>query len=143
LLLALQKPHAQSRRIGVAVVDDDPNDRLLSKRSLTRSKEFYCVACYADGQEVLDALPSTEAQAVLLDIRMPRMSGISCAQRLKQLLPALTIIMVTAVPDLDALKQSLLAGADGFLVKPLSETECCEALHYSLAGGLPLARSIP
>jgi DNA-binding NarL/FixJ family response regulator len=140
--LAPHQPRAQPRRIGVAVVDDDPNERLLLKRTLARSKEFYCVACYADGQEVLDALLSTHAQAVLLDIRMPRMSGIFCAQRLKQLIPALTIIMVTAFPDLDALKESLLAGADGFLVKPLSETECCEALHYALAGGLPLAKAM-
>ncbi len=142
LHLALGKPHAQSWRIGVAVVDDDPNYRLLLRRSLDQSKEFHCVACYADGEEAIDALPSTAAQAVLLDIRMPRMSGIFCARRLKQLLPALTIIMVTVVPELDLLQESLLAGAEGLLDKAASDTNYCEAIRYALAGGMPLAKTI-
>jgi len=86
LHLAPHNPHAQSRRLGVAVVDDDLNDRFLLQRSLARSREFYCAGCYADGEAAINALPSIQAQAVLLDIRLPRMSGISCAQRLKQLL---------------------------------------------------------
>jgi len=128
--------------IRVAIVEDNPDERLLLKRLLVRSRNLQCVGCYASGEDALKSLTILEAQVVLMDMRMPGLSGTACTRLLKKTLPAVTILMVTAFLELEALRESLLAGADGFLNKPLGETECCNAIHYALAGGLPLAKGM-
>lgn len=128
--------------VNVAIVDDDPHDRLFLERIIDRSNCLRAVGCYASGEAALKSPRIAEAEVVLMDIRMPGLSGTACTRLLKKVLPTLTVLMVTALAELDVLGESLLAGADGFLNKPLSEAQCGEAILFALAGGLPLAREV-
>src|SRR5437870_2388065 len=129
-------------RIPVAIVEDNSDDRLLLERLLVRSKWFRCLGCYETGEEALKSLAITEAQVILMDIRMPGLSGIDCTRLLKKVLPTLIILMVTGVADPEALWAAVLAGADGFLTKPLTAPECWDAIQYALAGGMPLSKGM-
>ncbi len=129
-------------KIPVAIVEDNPDDRFLGERVVVRSKYFRLVGSYENGEEAIKSPAIEQARVVLMDIRMPGMGGIACTRLLKKLLPSLIILMFTAVQAPEALKEAILAGADGFLNKPLSETQCVDAILYALAGGMPLAKGI-
>ena len=60
----------------VAVVDDDENARWYLQLILEQSREFRCVGCYASGEEAIIEIPRTNPRVVLMDIRLPGMSGI-------------------------------------------------------------------
>ena len=129
-------------RTPVAIVEDNLDDRLLLERLLVRSRHLRCVGSYATGEEALKSPGLSAADVVLMDIWMPGLSGIDCARLLKKVQPNLKILMITGAPKLESLLESLRVGADGFLNKPVTETECCEAIQYALAGGVSLSKMI-
>src|SRR2546427_8322327 len=104
----------------ILVVDDDPrNTRLME--SILKSSGYPVLSAH-DGQEALDKIAQHRPDAVLLDVMMPRMSGLEVCRKLRsqyetRLLP---IIMVTALNALEEKVQALELGADDFLSKPVN-----------------------
>jgi DNA-binding NarL/FixJ family response regulator len=131
----------RSDPIRLAYVDDNSDDRELLKLMVSRLKGLRLVMCFATGEEALKSPAMMEVQVVLMDIRMQGMGGIACARLLKKALPSLTILMLTGMDDPALLWEAFIAGANGFLNKPLSETECWAAISLALAGGVPVVRS--
>ena len=121
---------------------DDPTDWEPLECALARSPALVCVGRFSTGEEALERLPKRQVDAVLMDARLPGMSGIDCTRQLKRVMPGVSIIILTDLPDMRALRASLTAGADGFLEKPISCEECAAAIRFALAGGVPLARSM-
>src|SRR5947208_13768113 len=80
-------------KVAVAIVEDDERFRLLLQEFLDQSRKFNCVGSYSSGEEALIGIPQSGAEVVLMDIRMPGMSGIECTRQLKALLPRLIIVM--------------------------------------------------
>jgi DNA-binding NarL/FixJ family response regulator len=75
-------------------------------------------------------------------IRLPDMSGIECTKKLKTALPELAIIVLTGYPDGSNFFRSLMAGAKGFLGKPVSAQELLNAVSDVLKGELVLAKPV-
>src|ERR1035438_1752552 len=69
--------------IPVAVVEDNSTVRRNLERLINRAPGFRCVCTCADGVEALRMLPGCEPKVVLMDIQMPKMSGVECVARLK------------------------------------------------------------
>jgi len=65
----------------IAFVDDEECDRLMVSQTLAKSGKFRPVSLYASAEEALLEIPRMRPQIVLMDIRMPGMSGIECARR--------------------------------------------------------------
>jgi CheY-like chemotaxis protein len=102
----------------ILVVDDDPVvgksfDRVLSGKG-------YAVITAADGPEALDKLAREDYDAVFTDIRMPGISGIEVAARIKAERPWLPVVIVTGYGSEDNEAKAREAGAAAFLRKPLS-----------------------
>jgi DNA-binding NarL/FixJ family response regulator len=129
----------RSDPIRVAYVDDDWE---LLKLMASRLKGLRLVMCFATGEEALKSPAIVEVQVVLMDIRMPGIGGIACTRLLKKALPSMTILMLTGMEEPGLLWEAFIAGANGFLNKPLNETECWAAINLALAGGLPVGRTI-
>src|SRR5438128_1791858 len=106
--------------IKFCVVDDDWYDRLHAKRTLEKSGGFVCAGLYATGSEALSEIPLVIPEVVLMDIRMPGISGMECARQLRNVRPHLVIIMISGFDHPDTLAQALKAGADAYLTKPFS-----------------------
>jgi DNA-binding NarL/FixJ family response regulator len=70
------------------------------------------------------------------------MSGIECTDRLKALLPAVQIIMVTVYEDTERISAALRAGACGYLLKHCTPEELVRAIREACQGGVPMPRSI-
>ena len=124
--------------IRFSVVDDDAAMRQSLSLGLERLSDFICVGSYASGAEALAGIPRTPGDVVLMDIRMPRMSGIECTRQLKILLPELPILMLTGFADHATVREALMAGASGYLKKPFHRDECAQALRKAVQGGAPL-----
>jgi len=102
----------------ILVVDDDPVigksfDRVLSGKG-------YAVITAADGEEALRKLSTETYDVVFTDIRMPGMSGIEVAERVKASQPWLPVVIVTGYGSGDNEARATAAGVAGFLRKPLS-----------------------
>jgi two-component system response regulator MprA len=105
----------------VLVVDDEPAVRRALERALTLDN--YTVELAADGQEALDALASSPADAVVLDVMMPRIDGLEVARRMRRAGDRTPILMLTARDAIDDRVTGLDVGADDYLVKPFALRE--------------------
>ncbi len=122
-----------------AIVDDDENQQLLIKDVLDQTREFVCVGCYSSGEAALAGIPASAAKLVLMDLRLPGMSGLECARRLKAIAPWLKIIAVTDFASEASLNEALYLEFSGFLTKPFSRRELMDSLTVAVDGGIYLS----
>ena len=116
----------------VHLVDDDAAFRTAIERRL--KKAGYEVATYPSAQHLLDSLPSeVELGCILLDVRMPELSGPELQRRLNELGSILPIIFLSGHPDFPTTVRTIKAGADDFLLKPVSSDELLRAVGQAVA----------
>ena len=110
----------------VHVVDDDASFRTAIERRL--KKAGYEVATYASAQHLLDRLPDeSELGCILLDVRIPGLSGPELQRRLIELSSTLPIVFLTGSPDVPTTVRTIKAGAEDFLTKPVSSDKLLRA----------------
>jgi DNA-binding NarL/FixJ family response regulator len=126
----------------VALIEDQSETRESLIRLLETFTELQCVCVCASGEEALKQVPPTRPDVVLMDIFLPRMSGIECTARLKDLLPNARILILTASDDEEMVFPALEAGADGYLLKQTEPAKLRAALSELLHGGVPMTSSI-
>jgi two-component system response regulator MprA len=105
----------------VLVVDDEPAVRRALERALRL--DSYDVTLAADGEEALDAMATAPADAVILDVAMPRLDGLEVCRRLRQAGDRTPVLMLTARDAIDDRVLGLDVGADDYLVKPFALRE--------------------
>jgi FixJ family two-component response regulator len=116
----------------VHVVDDDTAFRTAIERRL--KKAGYEVATYPSAQHLLDRLPSEiELGCILLDVRIPELSGPELQGRLSELGSTLPIVFLTGHPDIPITVQAIKAGAVDFLTKPVSSDDLLDAVERAIA----------
>ncbi len=94
----------------------------------------YEVATYPSAQHLLDSLPSkSELGCILLDVRIPGMSGPELQERLNELGSTLPVIFLTGYPDVPTAVKTVKAGAVDFLLKPVSADELLPAIERAIA----------
>ena len=93
----------------------------------------YEVVTYASAQHLLDRLPSESAPGcILLDVRLPGLTGPELQERLNELGSTLPIIFITGYPDVRTTVKTVKAGADDFLTKPVSSEDLLVQLRGRL-----------
>ena len=136
------KPSAKAP-LRVALVEDQPEIRENWKRLIDSFPDFTCVCTCSSAEEALRVIPTGQPDVVLMDIFLPRMSGIECTARLKALLPKLKIVILTGVNEDDEIVfLALEAGADGYLLKRTRPADLRAALLDVLGGGAPMTSEI-
>jgi DNA-binding NtrC family response regulator len=102
----------------ILVVEDEENARKLLLEYLKESgyKVFGC----ATGEEALQFCRENFVDFVLLDIRLPGVSGIDLIPKLKEINPLIKVIMVTALGDVDLVVRAMSMGASDYVVKPVN-----------------------
>src|SRR5437763_12776366 len=92
------------------------------------------VGTAADGEEVLALAAELRPDVILMDLRMPRMDGVEATRRLRELDPAVKVVVLTTYADDRSVIDALRAGALGYLTKDAGAAEIQQALHR-VAGG--------
>ena len=103
---------------------------------------FRCLGAYSTAEDALIEIPKKNPRIVLMDINLPKMSGIQCVERLKEIAPAIQVVMLTVYEDSDQVFQALAAGACGYLLKSTQPTKLIEALEEVIRGGSPMSSHI-
>jgi two-component system response regulator FixJ len=116
----------------IYVVDDDPSARSALGR-LLKSAGFR-VELFASAQEFLDGGQVEPDAVIILDVRMPGISGLELQKRLQVTGETLPIIFLTAFEDPRARREALGQGAVAFLQKPVEETVLFEAIKGARQG---------
>jgi RNA polymerase sigma factor (sigma-70 family) len=116
----------------VHIVDDDASFRTAIERRL--KKAGYEVATYPSAQHLLDCLPSENKLAcILLDVRIPGLSGPELQGRLSEIGSILPIVFLTGYADVQTTVRAIKAGAEDVLTKPVSSEELLGAIERALA----------
>ena len=124
----------------VHVVDDDASFRKAVERRLR--KAGYDVVTYADARQLLDRLPDeSQSGCILLDVRMSGLSGPELQCRLSELGLALPIIFLTGYADVRTTVQTIKAGAEDYLTKPIASERLLWAIEQAIAHQSLLRRS--
>lgn len=126
----------------LAIVEDNKTIRESLAEFAQTDPECRCVCACATAEEALKLIPRFQPDIVLMDIQLPNLSGIECCAQLKQLLPAVQIIMVTVYEDTDRIFRALRAGACGYLLKRCAPEELVAAIREVRQGGAPMSREI-
>ena len=116
------------------IVDDDQSIRFVLEKALTR--EQFPVRSFASARDVLAALDSEEPQVLVSDIRMPGLSGIELLGKVKDRLPGLPVIIMTAYSDLDSAVSAFQGGAFEYLPKPFDLPKAVELIRRAVEESL-------
>ena len=116
----------------VHIVDDDASFRTAIERRL--KKAGYDVTTYPSAQDLLDRLPNkSELGCILLDVRIPGLSGPELQGRLSEIGSTLPIVFLTGYADVQTTVRAIKAGAEDVLTKPVSSEELLGAIERALA----------
>ena len=116
--------------IKVLVVDDEETVRMLLQRILQAAG--YDVVTAADGKEALSVIADGDIDVVLLDIKMPGLSGIDVLGKISTDWPNVCAIMVTAVADVQTAVAAMKLGAYDYITKPFDQGEMLRKIRQSI-----------
>jgi two-component system response regulator MprA len=126
--------------LAVLLVDDDASIRRMLERTL--AAEGYDVAAVADGGAAMAAVERSVPDAIVLDVAMPGLDGLSVTRRLRGKGLAVPILLLTARDALEERVAGLDAGADDYLVKPFEARELAARLRALLRRNRPPAEQL-
>lgn len=126
----------------ISIVEDDGPTRDLLTEIVQGAPHLTFVSSYGSTELALQRLPADRPDAVLMDINLPRMSGVECVRLLKPQLPATQFLMLTVYEDHDHILAALTAGATGYLLKGTRREELLAAIDQILHGGSPMSSAI-
>jgi DNA-binding NarL/FixJ family response regulator len=136
----MSKRRRYGNRIPVWLVDDNRSFCVVLSETLNESRSVECQKCLHSSRSAIMALARSDSppSVILLDIKMPKVSGLDSISRLKQLSPATQIIMLTS-HDLDEnIRTAISRGATGYLLKRSKPPEIIKAIEEAQRGGVPL-----
>jgi DNA-binding NarL/FixJ family response regulator len=128
--------------IKVGIVEDNKTVREGFETLLNRTPGFQCV-CTADTVgEALKKIPKAQPDVVLMDIQLPDSNGVECTARIKEMMPAVHIVIVTVYEDSEMIFRALRAGACGYLLKRAQPEKVIAAIQEAHEGGVPMTPEI-
>lgn len=129
-------------RLRVALVEDQHDTRESWRRLISSFPDFECICTCASAEEALRSIPDAKPDVILMDVFLPRMSGIECTAKLKAMRPGTPIVMLTASDEDEILFLALESGADGYLLKRTKPADLRAALLDVMNGGAPMTSEI-
>jgi DNA-binding NarL/FixJ family response regulator len=129
-------------RIRIFIVDDHPVVRAGLTSMLGTQQELEVIATASSGDAALEALGTTVADVMLLDLRMPGMSGVKTIQEIRRAGHPIRIIVLTSFETDEDIYRAVQAGAQGYILKDTSLKEMIEAIKNVHAGKRYIPRDI-
>jgi DNA-binding NarL/FixJ family response regulator len=126
----------------VVVVEDDSGLREQLVQILESASDIQCLGAFISAEEALPPILAKNPDVVLMDIKLPHMSGIQCVAEIKKTAPNMQVIMVTVYEDSERIFRALKAGANGYLVKSSPPEQLLAAIRDVSQGGAPLSSHI-
>lgn len=113
----------------VIIADDHSPIRAQLRKMLEKSGDIQVTAEAKDGQEVIDILQTCTADVLILDVEMPRMTGLDVLAYLKESENPIRVLVVSSYSDREFIDGALSMGARGYLIKDDSPYFLLQAVH--------------
>jgi DNA-binding NarL/FixJ family response regulator len=130
------------KRIRVLLVDDQGLFREALATLLGLHSQLEIVGEAADGEAGVALAQTLRPDVVLMDLRMPGMSGVEATRRLRSLVPEARVLVLTTFEDDDEVLAAIEAGAAGYMLKASPAEKLVEAICTVMRGGSPLEPSV-
>jgi two-component system nitrate/nitrite response regulator NarL len=118
----------------VLIADDHPLMIAGVRRVLERSEEIEIVGEARSGAEVLHSVERRRPQLVLMDLRMPGISGFECIQKVREGWPEVKVVVLSANEDRGSIDGALSAGASAYIVKSVNPADIASVLRQTASG---------
>lgn len=119
----------------ILIVDDDRFVREVLREALEQETGRFAITEAGDGQEAVDRVRADPPELVLLDLFMPRKSGMEALTEIRQLSPNTPVVVISSLEAPALIDQAKRAGAADFIVKPFHPLEVLSAVDQAL--GVP------
>lgn len=121
--------------IKVIIVDDHPVVREGLKQLLEIGRDIEVIATAGSGSECLRLMDTTYPDIVFMDVRMPGISGIETTRLVCEKYPNVKVVMLTIYSDDQYVKEAILAGAKGYVLKNVTREELVRVIHHVIGEG--------
>ena len=128
--------------IRVSIFEDNQSLRIGLYQLINGTEGFECVGVFENCSHLLKNISDSKPDIVLMDIVMPGMNGIEAVKIIREKYPDLKILMQTIFQDNEKIFDSILAGADGYILKNTSPVRILEAIKETYEGGATMSPSV-
>jgi DNA-binding NarL/FixJ family response regulator len=128
--------------IEVLIADDNELLRTALRSCLEADSMIAVVAMAADGQEAVELAVRERPRVVLMDLRMPRLDGLSATRRIIRDHPATRVLMHTGVARRSTVREAFAAGASGYLLKNGNREAVVAGVRECASGGRALSAEL-
>src|SRR4030095_24272 len=126
----------------IAVLEDIKDVAEHLRDIFNQEEDMYCQQVYLSAEDAIHFLPANPADILIVDIGLPRASGIDAIKVLHEQCPAMQYCMFTVYEDDDKIFHSLQAGAKGYILKGSSDEKILAAIRELHQGGSPMSPNI-
>ena len=134
--------HVPDSAIRVVIIEDQRHIRKGLEALIGGTQGFECAGAFRSMEEALAEPGPAAPNAFLVDLGLPRMSGIEGLRHLRQRYAGVPLVVLTVFEDDDRIFRALCAGACGYLLKKTPPAKLLEALKEAIAGGAPMSPEI-
>jgi DNA-binding NarL/FixJ family response regulator len=128
--------------IRIAIFDDNQVFIEGMKILLMGNENFLLVGSFNNAIKSIQKITKCQPDVVVMDIKMPEVSGIQAVKEIKEVFPQIQILMQTVFEDDDKVFSAICAGASGYLLKGTSPDDMLKALQEVYDGGSPISPQI-
>jgi DNA-binding NarL/FixJ family response regulator len=129
----------RSKAIRIMLVDDHPVVREGLRSILASFDEVVVAGEAGSGREAINVARELKPDVVVMDISMPEMSGIEATAALRRELPEVKVLALSMHDNLAYIKQSLAAGARGYILKDSAPKDLVQAISNVHCGTMPIS----
>ena len=122
------------KKISVIIADDHPVFREGLLRVFESVKSLRCIATAQDGEEAVRLVKELHPDVAVLDVNMPKITGVDAARLIKKACPDTAVLMLSAYKYDHYIISSIKAGVDGYLLKNTPHKELINAIHMVHSG---------
>ena len=132
----------ENSKIKVLVAEDQELVRKSLEIILGNQDTIELIGAVSNGQEVIRFIRGSLPDIIIMDIRMPKMDGVTCTRIIKDQYPHVKIIILTTFDDDEYIFKALRDGASGYLLKGISVDELITAIHKVYKGSAMINEDI-
>lgn len=137
----LEPPSLSTLRVGV--VEDDPTLRLFMKKLIQKpTHAFEFIGAWGSAEEAVKPIAELRPQVVVVDLELPKVSGIELIRQMSPRMPATAFVVLTIHDDPEKVFAALRAGAHGYLLKSAKPQEIAAGIRQASEGGAPVSQEI-
>jgi len=117
------------KQITVLLAEDRANIRKFLKLSVELDGDIEVVGEAKNGREAVQLTKSLHPEVVVMDIAMPQLNGLQATRQIMETSPAARVLILSAHPDPEYIKQAVISGASGYLIKQSSTQSLAQAVR--------------